>query len=80
MELNWDSLPEMVIKKNERAAYSGILIPDLNYQNYKELEAENPQIVKMIQAECVESDRTAWYESPYLWTAVGFIVGITVTR
>ncbi len=69
-----------MIKKNERAKYDGVLMPELNYRNYKELEEINPKVVEMVKAECVESQNTSVWASPFLWVVIGFAAGFTVTR
>lgn len=38
---SWETLPELMLKKNEPAPYQGVLVPPLNYQNYKEEEKFN---------------------------------------
>jgi len=38
MALQWDPKAETILKKDDPAPYSGVLVPDINYQNYKSLE------------------------------------------
>ncbi len=80
MELNWADKPELELKKNERAPWAGILMPEQNYRNYKELEEREPETVRILQKECLEVCETPVWKSPFLWLIIGFGAGVVVFK
>lgn len=43
---NWSSLPEIHLKKGDVAPNEGVLVPDLNYRNYKADEEYNKYLIE----------------------------------
>lgn len=66
----WSSEPETTLKTGEKAEFDGVLVPDLNYRNYKTFEAIVPELAKIEEIESKESGI-----SPVLWFLVGALVG-----
>lgn len=48
-QLNWDRQPELILKKGNSSPFTGILIPDQNYRNYKTLEVSNTELMEKLE-------------------------------
>jgi len=71
----WSNLPEVVMKTGDKAKYSGVLVPDLNYQNYKTFEKELPEVKKLATVQIIEADNNHAFDD-VLWFLGGLVVGI----
>lgn len=77
--VKWSNLPEMHLKKDEPAKYQGILVPELNYKNYKTFEAVTPQVEKLASVQVVEAQSESFFHA-VLWFIVGAAVGALVVQ
>jgi len=67
----------VTIKKGNKAPADGVLVPELNYRNYRSLEELQPELNKIIygKADLPLCSEPSLWESPLLWGAIGVIVG-----
>lgn len=72
--MKWSSLPELTVKKGDPAKYQGVLVPELNYKNYKTFEAVTPEVKKLAAVEVVQANNSDLFHD-ILWFVVGAAVG-----
>ncbi len=72
--MQWSNLPEVRIKTDEKALYEGILIPELNYRNYKTFEKVNPEIQKLTKVEISQENSNNLFND-ILWFGAGVLIG-----
>lgn len=77
--MKWSKTPELTLKKNETAKFSGVLVPELNYQNYKTFENTFPEMEKRASVQKVECETNNIFNI-VLWTAIGFVAGALVVQ
>lgn len=78
-EMQWGPDPEVLIKKGEPADYDGVLLPEINYKNYKKFEQFQPTLMQTIEGNntpivCPDGEKEK------IWTfvvamAAGFAIG-----
>lgn len=64
----------MTLKKGDAAKYDGVLIPGLNYKNYKTFEKTSDQMQKLAAVEAVQSQSSTFFNA-VLWFVVGAAAG-----
>lgn len=72
--MQWSKTPEMTLKTGDRAKFNGVLIPDLNYRNYKSLEAINPIVMQGLE-EYPQNCSHDFDISPLIWFVGGALIG-----
>ncbi len=81
--MTWSKQPEMTLKKGDTATFPGVLVPELNYKNYKAFEMTSPQIMKVIENKGVPvhfEDSPSILSSPILWAVIGAAAGYTAGK
>ena len=79
--MKWSDLPETTIKKGMKAEFDGVLVPELNYRNYRTLDDLAPELNKLMKGnDVIFCDDTTIWESPILWAVVGVFVGGFVVK
>ncbi len=74
--MKWSPLPEMTIKKGNKAPADGVLIPELNYRNYRTLEDLAPELDKILKgSDLPRCTEPSTWENPLLWGVFGVLVG-----
>jgi hypothetical protein len=79
----WSKQPEMTLKKDDKAPFPGVLVPELNYKNYKTFEITSPQILKIIEGNAVPvhyEESASVLASPVLWGIIGVCFGYTAAK
>jgi len=72
--MTWSKTPELTIKKGEPAKYQGVLVPELNYKNYKTFEAVAPEMEKLMGVEISDAQNSSLLTN-ILWGLAGVAVG-----
>ncbi len=67
-KMTWSSQPEVETKFRD-SPY--VLVPDMNYRNYKSLEFYQPEYEKRM----AQGEECLYSESPLIWGILGAIVG-----
>ncbi len=81
--MTWSKQPEVTLKKGDTAIFEGVLVPELNYKNYKTFEVTSPQIMKAIEGNNVPmhyQDSPSIFKSPTLWAIIGGFTGYGIAR
>jgi hypothetical protein len=74
MELEWSKAPETILKVGDFAPFEGVLVPPLNYQNYKTIEKMLPQFEKFVSKADVPMEKSV-FDSPIFWGVLGALIG-----
>lgn len=72
--MQWSKTPEMTLKKGDPAEFHGVLVPDLNYKNYKSLEAINPVVMQSLEEYPLNCPSEVSI-SPLIWFLGGVLLG-----
>lgn len=81
--MTWSKQPEMTLKKGDTATFPGVLVPELNYKNYKTFEITSPQVMKVIEDKGVPvhfEDSPSIFASPILWAIIGGLTGFGIGK
>lgn len=74
-QMVWSKTPETVTKKGNE---NYVLVPELNYKNYKTLEAMAPELVRLTE-DYPQNCPSDFSLAPLVWLVGGAILGGLVT-
>ncbi len=74
--MEWSKAPETVLKIGDFAPYEGVLVPPLNYKNYKTFERIKPEFDRLMDtADLPMCNEPGVLGSHVFWGVIGVLVG-----
>jgi hypothetical protein len=77
--MEWSTQPEVTMKAGAKAPFEGILMPEMNYRNYKAFEDMSTATDSFLKTSGLPCSDPDWI-TPVLWGVVGFAVGAMAFR
>lgn len=79
----WDKNPEIQLKKSKPAPYTGVLMPEQNYRNYKTFEESNEALMQKVEGSksilsCPDCDCINPVLYGIVFVGLGFVAGSLV--
>ena len=74
--VQWSKTPETPVRAGSKAPFTGVLLPEENYRNYKSFEQMQPVYDKLVKAgDLPVCSEPGVLSSPFFWGSIGIIAG-----